>query len=68
MFVGLAILCSKNFNSGLYMQTFQPNLFIPAMLMININHFVLLSVILTWAVVKRSAQSKTCWLHFFTHF
>ena len=52
------------------MQSFQPIFFIPAMLIgtIDFYHFLLLSLTLTLCGVKRSAQSKTYWLHFLPHF
>ena len=32
-----AVLCGKNFNIGCYMETFQPDCFVPAMLVGTIN-------------------------------
>ena len=59
-----ALLCSKTFNAGQYKQsfTFQPNSFVPVMLIgtIDFKHFMSLSVILTVAEVTRSEQSKNC--------
>ena len=56
----------RNLYIGHYMQTVQPKLFIPAMLIatIDIYHFIWLLLILTLLGVTRSAQSKTYWLHF----
>ena len=69
-----SILCSKSFCVGQCVQNFQPNLFIPAMLIgiIGIYLLMLLSVILTLAGGHKvstklnllvSCSSKTCWLH-----
>ena len=59
----------KNFDIGFYLQTFQPIFFIPTMLIgtIDFYHFMPLSLTLTLPRVTRSAQSKTCWLHFLAH-
>ena len=52
---------------------FSPNLFIPAVLLDTID-FLVLPLNTTsqwpwsWLRVMRSAQSKTCWVHFLTHF
>ena len=47
----------------------QRNVFIPAMLIGTIDYnFAPLSVTFSLAVVTRSAQNKTCWLHFLADF
>ena len=67
MFVQLAgrqaVFCGKNLNTGHYVQTVQPNLYIPAILIgtIDFYHFILLSMTLT-EVRRLVAQSKTYWL------
>ena len=50
-------------NTGHFMQSFQPRLFISAMVIgiINFHHFIPLSL-------TKSVQSKSPWLHFLTHF
>ena len=51
LIIRLAILSGRNFNIGHYTQTFQPNFFIPAMLIgtTDFYHIILLSVTLTLA-------------------
>ena len=68
-----SVFLGKHFSVGHHVQTFQPVSFIPALLMgtIYLYRVILLSVTLTVAggqKVRRSAQSKTGWLHFLTHF
>ena len=48
---GKLVLCGKNFNVGHYAQFFQPNVFIPAMLIDTIDfcHPIPLSLTLTMA-------------------
>ena len=64
------ILHGKDFTTGHYTQTAEPNVFIPAMLMgtIDFYHLVLLSLTLTLPGVTRPALSKTYLLHFLAHF
>ena len=53
------------------MQTFQPNVFTPTILIgiIDFYHFIPFSVTLTLAaVVTRSVESKTCGLHLLARF
>ena len=47
----LAVFYGKNFNTGRYMQTVQPNFLIPAMLVgsVDFYHFIPLSVTMTSA-------------------
>ena len=60
----------ENFYVGNSMQIIQPNSFIPTMLIgiIDFHSCTQLSVVLALAGVTRSAESKTCWLHFLAHF
>ena len=55
----------RKFNNELYMQTFQDNSFIPAMLVgaIDLSHLKPLLVTLT--ADHKIAESKTCLVHFF---
>ena len=65
-----SILRGKNLNVGHYRQTFQPNLFIPAMLTGTIDFCHFTPFYWPWPCqgVTRSALSKACLLHFFPHF
>ena len=65
----LSCLSRKDFNVRRHeVQTFQLNSFIPAMLLdtIYLHNFIPLSVALTFA--EGHKVSRTCWLHFLTHF
>ena len=64
------ILHGRKFNVGHYTQTFQPDFFTLAMLVgtTDYYHFIPFSLIVTLAGGTRSAQGKTCWLHFLSHF
>ena len=59
-----AFLHGNHFNAGHYVQTFQKNSFIPAMLLgiIYLYHLVPLSVILISA--GRQREHQICWFHF----
>ena len=63
-------LHSNNLHVWHCMQTFPPNSFIPARCISTIDfyYFIPHTVTLTLPGVTRSAQSKTSWLHFLTHF
>ena len=60
------ILRGKNSDIGHYMQTVQPNVFIPGMLIgtIGFYHFILLSL----PGGHKVSMNKTCCLHFLTLF
>ena len=66
LFAHLSILFGKTFNVAHFTQTFEPNVFISAILIgiIDIYYFLPLSLTLTLDGVTRSTQSETCWLYF----
>ena len=67
---GCAVLCGKNLSVEHYIQTFQPNVFLPAMLIgtIDFYHFIPHSVTLTLTGGHKVSTKLSCWLHFLTHF
>ena len=69
-FVQLSILRGKNIYIGHYTQTFQPNSFIPAMLLgtIVLYHAVALSEALTMAEIDKVSREYNWLASFLTHF
>ena len=57
-----SIWCGKNFNIGHYVQTFQPNFYAP------LTSTILYHFNLDLAGGPKSAEIKTCKLHFLTQF
>ena len=64
-----AILLGKNFIVVHYMQTVQPNFFIPAILIgtIDFYHFIPISLTMTLPRGYKVSANKTFWLHFPPH-
>ena len=65
-----SIYCGKNFCTGHSVQTFQPILSVPAILIGTIDFNILYHFQWPWTRlgVSRSVLSKTCWVHFLTYF
>ena len=69
-----SVICGKNLNLGHYLQTFEPNSFMHAVLMPCFQAPVTSTILnyIQWSSLQlkviRSAESKTRWLHFLKHF